>query len=257
MDALGALRLQVEWGADEALDESPRDRRQVPRPASTPGATPPRPTWAPPAAPAAPRPAAAERAAAAATLEELRAAIAGFEGIALRDTATNLVFAAGNPDSKLLIVGDAPNADADRSGDPFAGPYGSYLELMLGTIGVDRAGMMLVPLLPWRPPGDRPPSMAEITACLPFLQRLIAIVAPTYLVTLGPLAARALLGDARARRRGPPAWQKADIPQTHMSIATLMLPSPAVLLHTPSQRRAAWTGLRLLRHAIENAGASN
>jgi DNA polymerase len=251
MDAFTALRLQTEWGADEALEAEPIDRL---RPApSRPAASEVRP--APVAAPGGARVGLAERAAQAAagarTLDELRAAIAGFEGIALRDTATNLVFAEGAAASGLLFIGEAPNADADRAGSPFAGRIGAYLELMLRSIGLDRGNMMLAPLIPWRPPGDRPPSPSEIAACAPFLYRLIALVAPRWMVLLGTLPARTLLGTAPMRRRGPPEWQKAGMPQTHTSIDTLTMPSPAVLLQTPSQRRETWAVLRLLRRSLD------
>jgi uracil-DNA glycosylase len=255
VDTLTALRLQIEWGADEALADTPCDRLG---------------TVSPPA-PAKPRrrtvaqiaevagstglgARAVEAAASAANLDALREAIAAFDGITLRDTATNLVFVAGNIESGLLFVADAPNADADRSGDAFAGQAGSYLEAMLRTIGIDRNGMMLVPLLPWRPPGDRPPSMTEILICLPFLHRLIALTAPRRVVLLGHLAARALLGETWARRRGSMAWHKADIPRAHISVDMLIMPSPAILLRVPQQRRDAWAALRLLRKTLNLGG---
>jgi uracil-DNA glycosylase family 4 len=254
MDAYAALKLQIEWGADEALDDAPIDRL---RPApSRPVAVPERPSPPPAqATPTSPRGAPAERAtqaaAAATTLDALRDAIAAFDGSPLRDTATNLVFAGGAATSGLLFVGEAPNADADRSGDPFAGPTGSYLELMLRSIGLDRDNMALTPLIPWRPPGDRPPSPNEIATCLPFLHRLIILMAPRRIVALGPLPARTLLGVATLRQQGVPAWRATAIPGLHESIATLLMPSPAILLRSPQQRRIAWAALRFLRlHAI-------
>lgn len=257
MDALSALRLQIEWGADEALADTPYDRLGTIAPQVRAKSR--RRTAAPTATMAGSTPLgerAAETAASAATLDALRAAIAAFDGVALRDTATNLVFVAGNTESGLLFVADAPNADADRSGDAFAGQVGSYLELMLRTIGIDRNSMMLMPLLPWRPPGDRPPSMTEIIICLPFLYRLIALTAPRRVVLLGHLPARALLGETWARRRGSLAWHKADIPRAHISVDTLVMPSPSILLRMPQQRRDAWAALRLLRKTLDR-GATN
>lgn len=258
MDAYAALRLQIEWGADEALDDAPIDRlRPAPsRPVAVPDRPPERPSLTPaPATPAAPRGAPAERAAqaaaAATTLDALRDAIAAFDGSPLRDTATNLVFAGGAATSGLLFVGEAPNADADRSGDPFAGQTGSYLESMLRSVGLDRNQMLLAPLIPWRPPGDRPPSPAEIATCLPFLHRLILLTTPRRIVALGPLPARALLGVATLRQQGVPSWRNAAIPGMHESIDTLLMPSPAILLRNPPQRRIAWAALRFLRHAID------
>src|SRR5271169_2731228 len=156
MDDLAALKLQIEWGADEALEEVPVDRLRA---VSQPQPNPPAPVAGggrgegavPPRATAAER--ALQAAATATTLAELRAAIAGFDGCALRDTASNLVFAAGDPAASLLLIGDPPSAAEDRSGTPFAGPAGDYLDRMLASIGLDRGKLLLTPLIPWRPPG--------------------------------------------------------------------------------------------------------
>src|SRR5215472_17206863 len=193
MDGLAALKLQIEWGADEALEDGPVNRlRAVAR--SPPPSPLPQAEGAKPGPP--PRATPAERAlqaaAGATTLDELRAAIAAFDGCALRDTASNLVFAEGDPSATLLLIGDPPSADEDRSGLPFAGPAGAYLDRMLAAISLDRGQLLLTPLIPWRPPGDRPPNPAELALCLPFLHRLIALVAPRRLLLMGPLAARSL-----------------------------------------------------------------
>ena len=79
-----------------------------------------------------------------------------FDGCALRDTASNLVFAEGDPASTTLIIGEPPGREEDRSGHPFAGAEGQLLDQMLASIGLTRAELMLTPLLPWRPPGGRP-----------------------------------------------------------------------------------------------------
>jgi DNA polymerase len=264
MDALTALRLQIEWGADEALEAEPLNRLR-PAPSRAPSRAPavPSASPAPSAAVAkdAPRetPAgrAARAAAAAATLEQLRNAIASFDGTALRDTATNLVFIEGNPASGLLLVAEAPNADADRAGSPFAGPVGAYLERMLSSVGLDRDAICVAPLMPWRPPGDRPPSQAEIATCLPFLHRTIALVAPHRIVVFGPLPARALLGATPMHRRASSVlrdatvWHDATIPGCAVPIPILPMPSPAILLRVPTQRRSAWADLRALRHSLD------
>jgi uracil-DNA glycosylase len=270
MDALTALRLQIEWGANEALEAEPVDRLRPPsaRAASLASAS---------AAPASVSPASvgrsavvphaagsrvagreghAERAgraaAAATTLDELRVAIAGFDGTTLRDTATNMLFLEGDPACGLLFVGEAPNSDADRSGSSWSGHIGSYLERILRSVGLDRGAICLAPLIPWRPPGDRPPSPVEIATCLPFLHRMIALVAPRRIVALGPLPTRALLGARPMRRRASPVWQDATIPGIAVPIPALTMPSPAILLRVTTQRRSAWADLRCLRHTLDS-----
>ncbi len=274
MDDLAALRLQIEWGVDEALEDAPVDRLgAAPSPPSAPlpreeGETvnsPSSPNSPPPLAGggrgegAPPRTAAAERALQAAdsanTLDDLRAAIAAFDGCALRDTASSLVFAEGDPSAALLLIGDPPGAAEDRSGRPFAGPAGAYLDRMLGSIGLARTQLMLTPLIPWRPPGDRPPSQGELTICLPFLHRLIALVVPRRLFLLGPLAARSLLPVATTRRRPRGAWIDAAIPGTALVLPALPTFSPAELMRSPKDRRAAWADLRLLRRTLDTDAA--
>ena len=215
---------------------------------------------APPAAPAPPLTTTAERslqaAAAAATLDALRAAIADFDGCALRDTASHLVFAEGDPSADLLLIGEPPGADEDRAGTPFAGLGGAYLDRMLASIGLQRGHLMLAPLIPWRPPGDRPPSPTELTLCLPFLHRLIALLGPRRVVLFGGLPARALLPQTASRRRPRGAWIDTPVPGVPQSIPTLPTLSPAELMRSPKDRRAAWADLRLLRRTLDADAAT-
>jgi DNA polymerase len=131
-----------------------------------------------------------QAAAAATTLEELRLAVTEFDGCVLRDTASHTIFAAGDPGAGLVLIGEPPSADDDRSGMAFAGPAGEYLDRMLGAINLSRTQMLLAPLIPWRPPGDRPPSPTELAMCLPFLHRLIALAVPRRLLIMGLLSSR-------------------------------------------------------------------
>jgi uracil-DNA glycosylase len=272
MDDFTALRLQIEWGADEALEEAPVERLRAVSPPATPppnplpqgdggNISPPPPVgggWGEgtarlPPTRATPAERALQAATAAPTLEALRAAIAGFDACALRDTASHLVFAEGDPSSELLLIGDAPSAADDRSGTPFAGPAGAYLDRMLASIGLERGKLLLTPLIPWRPPGDRPPSAAELAICMPILYRLIALAAPRRLVLLGSLAARTLLVQAGSRRRARGTWHEVAIPGMPGTLPALPTFSPAALMRSPGDRRAAWADLRLLRRTLDTA----
>jgi DNA polymerase len=247
MNALAALRLQIEWGADEALAPEPVDRRHAAPPLAAPPVH-----AAPPEAPATRRGGAEARAAAlaaaAATPEALREALAAFDGCALRDTATHLVFEDGNPDAGLMLIGEAPGVDDDREGRPFSGPDGAFLDRMLASIGLDRSALLIAMLVPWRPPGGRPPTAAEVALCLPFARRHLALRAPRRLVLVGPLAARAVLGAARRRR---PAWTEASVPGLDRSLPALTLPHPATSRTSGELKRDSWTALRLLARALE------
>ncbi len=264
MNLIEALRLQVEWGADEALLDAPQDRR-APAPAASAGA----PAQAGrvhaprhvarhatvlPAGPAQ----AAKVAEGCESLEALQAALAGFTGCALRDTATQLVFADGAADARLVVVGEAPGAEEDRAGRPFVGPAGQLLDKMLGSIGLERAAVRIINTVPWRPPGDRPPTEAEVALCLPFLLRHIALVRPRALLLLGAVAARAVLPEPERglgirRLRG--AWRQVEIPGLAAPVACLPSYHPAYLLRMPSAKAEAWRDLLQLREFLESLPA--
>jgi len=253
MELMDCLRLQWEWGADEFLLDAPQDRRGA--------------ALAPPAAKPAPRlatvqnlpagPAEAARVAnACATLAELEKAVQNFSQSPLRATATTTVFGSGPEDAHLMMVGDAPGAEEDRSGTPFTGPGGQLLEKMLASIGVERAKIRLANILPWRPPGDRNPSDAEILLCLPFIQRQIALVQPKILVLLGAVAARALLPEplgAQGIRRLRGQWRDILVPGLDVPVTCLALYHPAYLLHLPSAKRDAWHDFLALRARLDSA----
>jgi uracil-DNA glycosylase family 4 len=260
MDVLEALRLQIEWGADEALDHAPTNRlaaRPAPPapppqpPAAVPRATPPRPAaLAPP-----PGPLQAQRArdiaAACATLDELRAALAAFDGCPLSTTATNLVFNDGNPEAGLMLIGEAPGADEDRLGKPFVGKSGQLLDAMLASIGIDRSKCLITNILPWRPPGNRTPTDAEVQTCLPFMHRQIALVRPRHLVMVGGLAAKALTGTTSGILRLRGKWLTVTVPGLPDPIPALPTLHPAYLLRTPGAKRDAWADWLSLRRNID------
>lgn len=253
-DVLALLRLQVEWGADEAIDEDPVDRlrQSAPRPVEA------RPVPAvAPVPPEAPRGTPAERALAAAgaagSLDELRAAMAAFDGCALRDTASHTVLPEGDPASPVLLIGDPPGREEDRTGHPFAGSDGQLLDKMLASIGLARAELMLTPLVPWRPPGGRPVNPNELALCIPFLNRLIGLIKPRYLVLIGATACRAILPASAVKRRIAPEWVEIRIAGLHTTIPALPLPGLAELTKTPGLKRDAWAGLRRLRRALDKS----
>ncbi len=249
MDDLAWLRLQVEWGADEALDDRPVDRRAKPAAPSVPVAKSPAPV-----ARVAPAGIAQARALAEAadTVAALLAALASFEGCALRATATSLVFADGDPASDLVLVADVPGAAEDRAGKPFAGPAGLLLDRMFASAGLDRAAWRSVSLLPWRPPGDRKPTEMEIQLCLPFLHRHLQLLQPRRAVLVGGLAARTLLPAGGRRTRG--VWHDMTVPGLATPVPSLALPSAAHIMATPSAKRDAWADLLRLRRVLDHPG---
>jgi len=195
--------------------------------------------------------AARELAAAAQTLDELKAAIARFDGLTLKATATNLVFADGNPAAKLMLIGEAPGAEEDRRGLPFVGAAGQLLDRMLAAIGHDRTNSYITNIVNWRPPGNRKPSPAEMSLCAPFIERHIALVNPAVIMLLGDTAAKTLTGrnEGITRLRGKWfGWAKPGT--TDDPIPLLPTFHPAFLLRSPSQKREAWIDLLAVKRKL-------
>jgi uracil-DNA glycosylase len=184
-----------------------------------------------------------ELAAAAQTLDELKNTIAKFEGLSLKATATNLVFADGNPESRLMLIGEAPGAEEDRRGLPFVGASGQLLDRMLAAIGHDRTNCYITNIVNWRPPGNRKPSPAEMTLCLPFIERHIALINPALIVLLGDTAAKTLTNRTEGITRLRGKWFTWPRPGGTETIPVLPTFHPAFLLRSPGQKREAWMDL--------------
>ena len=249
-----ALAWYVDQGVDDALLDVPQDRFAVKAPA-------PQIVAVEAERIAAPSPTflgtsdaygeAVRLAGEAKTLEELRAAIASYEGIALKKTATNLVFSDGNPKAKVMLVGEAPGADEDRIGKPFVGVSGQLLDKILKCINLDRnsedpaTSIYISNILNWRPPGNRTPSPAEIELSLPFIERHIQLVQPKLLILCGGVAAQTLLGrsEAVSRLRNKTHDYRVLTHALHIEgniIPAVVTYHPSYLLRTPSQKRAVW-----------------
>ena len=188
----------------------------------------------------------------AASLDELKAAISRFEGCPLKFTAKNLVFGSGAVSPDLMIIGEAPGAEEDRQGIPFVGPAGQLLDKMLNAIDLTRDVVYVTNILPWRPPGNRPPTNTEISACLPFIKRHIVLVRPKILLMLGGTSAKTLLGttDGIMRLRGK--WRNYDSEETGSPIAARALLHPAFLLRQPEQKRETWLDLLEIRAKLQS-----
>jgi DNA polymerase len=194
-----------------------------------------------------------EAARTAPTLEALRALLENFDGCALRQTATRLVFADGNPQARVMFVGEAPGRDEDIEGLPFVGRSGKLLDRMIAAIGLDRSKAYIANVIPWRPPGNRTPTPQETQICLPFIQRQIELVNPDVLVTLGNPSTQALLGTREGIMRTRGKWFDYDTgTRVIRAIATF---HPAYLLRSPSYKRMSWQDLRAIAKALEQASS--
>lgn len=231
---------------------------------AAPASGPPPASELPPAAPTqASRPAARERSGGAVddaralakscgSLEALKEALRDFDGCPLKETAINLCFADGNPKAPVMLIGEAPGAQEDRQGKPFVGPSGQLLDRMLRTIGLDRTGVYITNVIYWRPPGNRTPTAAEIAICQPFLERQIELLRPKFLVFVGGIAARALLGrtEGVTKLRGRPFVY--ELPGEKRKIPALVMFHPAYLLRQPAQKRLSWRDLLEIKKSIKD-----
>jgi DNA polymerase len=264
----------VRMGVLDSLDEAGLDRyrggEDVVAPPAAPTSLLPRPAGpAKPAAPSArPTRSAAVReggdrvaharavAAVCDSLNALEAALDRFDGCALKDTATRLCFADGDPSSPLMLIGEAPGAEEDRQGKPFVGPSGQLLDRMLAAIGIERRSVWITNIIFWRPPGNRTPTTAEVAICQPFLERQIELMRPRAILFLGGSAARALLdaGEGVTKLRGRRyAYQP---PGGGVPIPAFVTFHPAYLLRQPLQKRLVWRDMLALREELERLHAA-
>ncbi|PLS23268.1 uracil-DNA glycosylase [Neptunicoccus cionae] len=176
------------------------------------------------------------------SLADLRDALAVFEHCTIKKGARNLVLSEGHPNARVMIIGEAPSRDEDRSGAPFIGESGKLLDRMFAAIGLSRKGedpsdaLYLTNLLPWRVPQNRDPNAEEIAMMLPFLERHIALVDPDIIVPLGNIPCKALLGKTgitRLRGTWAEAFGKPVLPMFH----------PAALFRDPLKKRDCWADL--------------
>jgi DNA polymerase len=217
-------------------DRSARTPAAVPRTDSTP--------TAPDAAAIAARAAAKN----ATSLGELRAILEHFDGCALKMTATRLVFADGNPQARLMFVGEAPGREEDLEGLPFVGRSGKLLDRMMAAIGVNRNSAYIANVVPWRPPGNRTPTPQETAICLPFTMRQIELADPDVLVCLGGPSAQTLLGVKDGIRRARGRWYTYHTGRR--AIRALATFHPAYLLRSPLEKRLVWRDFLAIKAAL-------
>jgi uracil-DNA glycosylase family 4 len=239
-DAQVALAWLIEMGADEIVGEAPVNRfAAVVAP----------PKVAVPVSKAAPALAAPSSAEACNSLDELQAALLALEDFPLKKTASNLCFADGNPEAQVMIIGDVPGRDEDIEGKVFAGQNLLLLEKMLGAIGLSVHSASSFNFIPWRPPGNRTLTDAEIQICQPYILRAIELCQPKFILCLGGHPAQRLSGksDGLLSLRGK--W--FDLAIGAKKIPALASFHPSYLLKQPGQKRLAWRDFLSFKEALD------
>jgi uracil-DNA glycosylase family 4 len=256
------LRWYADAGVDEAIGDAPVNRFKAAtraEPAAPAAAEHPAQPIARPPAPAPAMTSVANHGAthvaqAAQSVAELKAAVEGYDGCGLKQFASRTVFADGNPQARIMFIGEAPGADEDRQGLPFVGVSGKLLDLMLASVGLSRTdNAYITNVVFWRPPGNRAPTDEEIAVCLPFVQRHIELVDPAVLVLVGGLAAKTLLATPLGITKIRGRWHEYQSPGMSRPVPAMALFHPAYLLRSPQQKRFAWRDLLAIKQKLAEA----
>lgn len=179
-----------------------------------------------------------------ANIEDLKNAVLSID-CTLKNTAKNTVFSDGNPQSQIMIIGEAPGMEEDEQGKPFVGQSGQLLNNMLKAVGINRFDVYVSNIVFWRPPGNRQPSTDEIAICLPFVEEHIMLAQPKILLLLGAVALRSLLrsNETITSFRGKKT--------TYNGITTIPTFHPAYLLRSPLQKAAAFRDFITLKTILQ------
>ena len=181
-------------------------------------------------------------------LSELRNKIKSIKNCELKKSATNLVFSDGNPNAKIMIIGEGPGANEDKEGKPFVGRAGKLLDKMLESINLNRKNVYISNVVNYRPPQNRKPSDEEIRRYLPFLQKHIEIINPRILLLLGSTALNAIIGNEIVISKARGRWVNKKIGNTETNVIASF--HPAFLMRQPDQKKHAWEDLKMIRKKI-------
>jgi uracil-DNA glycosylase family 4 len=186
------------------------------------------------------------------TIAELKSAVENFSGCKLKETARNTVFSDGNKNADVMLIGEAPGANEDAKGIPFCGDSGQLLDKVLETIDLTRKNNLYITnSIFWRPPANRKPSDEELQACLPFVEKHIALISPKLLIIAGGVALYTLLGIATAisKYRQQILHYKNKYIEKEIPVAVIYHPS--YLLRQPMQKRSAWQDMIFIKNFLD------
>ncbi len=178
-------------------------------------------------------------------LEKLKKSISDIKNCELKKSATNIVFADGNPKAKIMLIGEGPGSNEDQEGLPFVGRAGALLDKMLASIDLDRKKVYITNVVNYRPPKNRRPTEEEIDKYLPYLKKHIEIINPKILVLLGSTALNALVGNKVVISKARGQWIERRFGECKTSVIVTF--HPAFLMRQPAQKKMAWIDLKMIR----------
>jgi len=181
-------------------------------------------------------------------LDALQKVLAGFDAGEISDHARQVVFARGNPEADIMVIGEAPGRDEDIQGRPFVGKSGQLLDKIFASIGLSEDTIYITNVINWRPPGNRNPKPEEITMCMPFIHKHIELIDPKFIVLVGGVSFSALTGQSGImKNRGQ--WTELSI--AGKTIPALPIYHPAFLLRQPALKKDTWHDMLSLRGKLE------
>ena len=183
-------------------------------------------------------------------LEKLKKKISLIKNCELKKNAKNLVFADGNINAKIMIVGEGPGAQEDIAGIPFVGRAGKLLDKMLEAIQLNRKSVYISNVVNFSPPSNRRPTDEEIARYFPHLTSHIEIINPKILILLGSTALNAIIGNNEVISRARGKWNKVKIGKIEPWVIASF--HPAFLMRQPDQKKLAWIDLKMVRDKIKN-----
>jgi uracil-DNA glycosylase len=186
------------------------------------------------------------------SLEDLGARLGTFDGCGLKATAKSLCFYRGAPAARVMIIGEAPGAEDDKAGKPFAGAAGQMLDKMLAAIGLDESTVHMTNVVYWRPPGNRTPTPQEVAVCRPFLERQVELVAPQFVILFGGPAANIVLGESEGIMKLRGGWRDFTIGSHPTRVIVTFHPNH--LIRTPPAKKMAWRDLLAIDAALKGIG---
>jgi len=181
-------------------------------------------------------------------LQELKQLITNIKNCVLKKNSTNIVFSDGNPNAKIMIIGEGPGANEDLEGVPFIGKTGELLDKMLLSINLDRDNVYITNVVSYRPPENRAPNAEEVIRYLPYLTKHIEIIDPKILILLGSTALSAVIGGDQVISDVRGKWIEKKIGKCNTSVITSF--HPAFLMRQPDQKAMSWIDLKMIRKKI-------
>ena len=181
-------------------------------------------------------------------LQKLKDSISRIKNCGLKKSSTNIVFSDGNPDSKIMIIGEGPGANEDLEGVPFIGRTGELLDKMLLSINLNRDNVYISNVVNYRPPENRNPTEEEIARYLPYLIKHIEIINPQVLILLGSTALNTIIGNDKVISDTRGKWIEKKIGSCTTSIITSF--HPAFLMRQPDQKKLSWIDLKMIKKKI-------